>query len=506
LLAALAAPGLLSAGRPLRAQRLGPAEGVTFGSDTVATMARDLATTMARDLATRPHAPARNPLPQALERLSYDGYRGIRYRAERALWAEGDLPFRLQPHHRGFLFKDRVSIFEVADGRARPLPYVPDDFTFEGVEAPPADADLGFAGFRLLHPLNRGDHFDEVCSFLGASYFRAVGRGHVYGLSARGLAIRTAHAQGEEFPAFTAFWIERPSPGATAVTVHALLESPSVTGAYSFVIAPGEATVMGVDAQLFPRADLPHIGIAPGTSMFFFGPNDPATKPDYRSAVHDSDGLMTRSGRGEQIWRPLCNPRTLQVSGFQDQAPRGFGLMQRNRRFDAFQDLEAMYHRRPSLWVEPLDDWGAGEVRLIEIPTPSEIHDNIVAAWSPREPLRAGQPTRLRYNLHWVGSGPPGPPHLTFATTRIGAGAQEGTLHVVLDTARAMRTGGTLEPLVEADAGAIANVALRDNVETGGFRLAFDLKPGVSRVIELRARLVDGDAPASETWMYRWTA
>ncbi|MEO3471502.1 glucan biosynthesis protein [Roseomonas sp. CAU 1739] len=462
--------------------------------------------TIARALAERPHRSLRATLPRGFDALDYDGYRGIRFRPDQALWADAGLGFRVQPHHLGFLFKDRVDVFEVEQGHAVPLRYDPAQFTFDGPAPPAGIGDIGYAGFRILHPLNRPDHFDEVCSFLGASYFRALGRGHVYGLSARGLAIRTGHPAGEEFPAFTAFWIERPEPGARSITVHALLESPSLTGAYRFVIAPGAATVMDVEAELFPRVAVDGIGIAPGTSMFMFGPAHRGEISDFRPAVHDSDGLLMRTGRDEQIWRPLANPRRLQVSGFQDAAPRGFGLMQRSRAFADFEDLEAAYHRRPGLWVEPLDEWGAGEVQLVEIPTQSEIHDNIVAAWVPREGLKAGMPHRLRYRLHWVSEPPLPADQLRFAATRSGASGRGEAVRFALDTSPLTSRTDTLPPAsITTSAGRIANQVVQANPETGGVRLSFELEPGGARLAELRAVLGTPSAPVSESWTFRWT-
>ncbi len=470
----------------------------TFDSGTVPAIAR------AR--AERPHRSLRANLPRTLDTLDYDGYRGIRFRPEQSLWADADLGFRVQPHHLGFLFKDRVDVFEVAQGAAVPLRYDPSQFTFDKGAPPEGAGDIGYAGFRILHPLNRPDHFDELCSFLGASYFRALGRGHVYGLSARGLAIRTGHPAGEEFPAFTAFWIERPDAGARSITVHALLESPSLTGAYRFVIAPGAATVMEVEAELFPRVAVDGIGIAPGTSMFMFGPGHRGGVSDFRPAVHDSDGLLIRSGRDEQIWRPLANPGRLQVSGFQDVAPRGFGLMQRALNFSDYEDLEASYHRRPSLWVEPLDEWGPGEVQLVEIPTQSEIHDNIVSAWVPREGLKAGVPQRLRYRLHWTSAPPLPGDALRFAATRSGAAGRADAVRFVLDTTPAAGRIDTLPPAtVTTSAGRIANPVVQANPETGGLRLSFELEPGSARLAELRAVLGGPPTPASETWTFRWT-
>jgi len=465
---------------------------------------------LARALAERPHRPRADPLPQALARLTYDGYRRLQFDPAHALWRDLDLPFQLQPHHRGFLFHERVDVFEVADGHATRLRYRPEAFTYDGRPLDDPQDGLGFAGFRLLHPINRPDHFDEVCSFLGASYFRALGRGHVYGLSARGLSIGTADPAGEEFPTFTAFWVERPKPGDRHVWVHALLESPSLTGAWHFRIVPGDATVMDVVATVFPRRDVRRVGVAPSTSMFFFAPHNRDGISDYRTAVHDSDGLLMRSGAGEQIWRPLSNPQALQISGFQDENPHGFGLMQRMRAFADYNDLEAAYHRRPSLWVEPMESWAAGEVTLIEIPTRSEIHDNIVAAWTPRDGLRAGAPVTLRYRLHWLGQALGDGRLLRFASTRQGLVDQpprdQGRLRrFVLDTTPGEASTAALpDAEVTASAGAVENVVVQQNPETGGLRLAFELRPGTAKLVELRARLLRGGTPVSETWIYRW--
>jgi len=494
--AALALPMLLLTETGGTPQSLRPAEpdSSDFNAETVPALARRLA--------THPHRPREDRLPAAFARLDYDGYRRLRFDPAQALWAGDGLPFQLQPHHRGFLFQQRVALYEVAAGQAVPIRFQASQFRYDGVAPPRADEDLGFAGFRLLHPLNRADHFDELCSFLGASYFRALGRGNVYGISARGLAIGTAEPGGEEFPAFTAFWIERPEPGAQAITLHALMESPSLTGAFRLRVTPGEASVTQVEARLFPRRDVPRIGVAPMTSMFFFGPNDREGVRDWRPAVHDSDGLLMRNGAGTQLWRPLTNPRDLQVSGFQDQSPRGFGLLQRGRQFQDYQDLEAAYHRRPSLWVEPLEDFGAGEVQLFEIPTRGEIHDNIVAAWSPRAGLRAGQERRLAYRLLWGAADPGDPRLLRFLATRIGTGPRG--LRIVLDTSA--WEGDPPELLLEAGTGELLGQVVQRHPETGGLRISFEWQPATARLGELRARLTRGGWPVSEDWTYRWTA
>src|SRR5690606_24526281 len=374
--------------------RAGGGAAMPFDADTVPAMARALS--------ARAYVPPSRALPAALDAIDYDQFRDYRYRPERALWREDGARFQAQLFHRGFIFKDRVDLHLVEDGAARPLEYRRERFDFGPQAPPPDDPSLGHAGFRLHAPVNRPDHFDELCVFLGASYFRAVARDLVYGLSARGLALGTGEPGPEEFPLFRAFWLERPAPDDDVAVVHALLDGPSVAGAYRFAVRPaGVETVMDVQARLYPRVALGNAGIAPLTSMFEFDPGDRAGVDDFRPAVHDSDGLALFTGSGEQVWRPLRNPPQVSHSGFQDVDPRGFGLMQRKRDFAAFQDAEAQYERRPGAWVEPRGAWGAGEVHLVELPTGNEFADNIVAFWRPRKPLAAGREHRFDYRLHW---------------------------------------------------------------------------------------------------------
>src|SRR3569832_466756 len=313
--------------------RLGAAEtpGTAFGSSSV----RELA----RALATKAFEPPDEKLPEALQNLSYDQYRSIRLLPEHALWRNEKLPFQAQFFHRGFFYKNKVDLFEVSIGRATPMHYRRDDFSFgEGLGQWP-DVDLGFAGFRIHAPINRPDYYDEVCVFLGESYFRAVAKGETYGLSSRGLLIDTGETKGEEFPTFKSFWLEKPAPNATSIVIHALLDSKSATASYRFTGRPGESTTFDVEMFLYPRVDVAHGGLAPMTSMFFFKPNDHKDIDDFRPAVHDSDGLAISNGKGEQLWRPLNNPRGLQVSTFTDLNPRGFGLMQREKKYFAYLDL-----------------------------------------------------------------------------------------------------------------------------------------------------------------------
>ena len=460
---------------------------------------------LAQELAGKPYKQPDTSLPDEFKDINYDAYRSIRFRPEQAIWRAEKLPFQLQFFHRGWIFKDRVNIYVVKNGRAQPVVYSPDLFDFGQAKPPPGDADLGFAGFRMHAKINRPDYYDEVGVFLGASYFRAVAKGQVFGMSARGLSVRTADPKGEEFPAFTSFWIEQPAPDTNSLVVHALLDSPSAAAAFRFTIRPGETTIYDTELVLYPRADLAQAGIATGTSMFLFDANDRIGVDDFRPAVHDSDGLAMRSGRDEEIWRPLSNPRELQLSYFNDVNPRGFGLMQRERDFFAYDDLESHFEKRPSLWAEPIGDWGEGQVQLVEIPTKEEIHDNIVAFWRPKDPLKAQGEYFFTYRLHW-GQAQPNPKRLArFAKTNIGAGSN-GTRRFVMETVGGPLTSdqNAVTPNVSANKGDIHNLVLQPNPQTGGMRLSFELDTKGEALVELRAQLKN-DNPISETWLYRWT-
>ena len=505
LAAALALPLATAWGRLAAAATAPGARAAAFGPDTVADTARQLAAVA--------YAPVDPALPAWLTDIGYDAYRDYRYRPEAALWRGDGLPFQAQFFHRGFLFKDRVDIHVVDGGRSTPVDYARAMFDYADAQVPD-DPALGFAGFRLHAALNRPDYLDEVCSFLGASYFRALGRGQAYGLSARGLALGTGEPAPEEFPRFRAFWLERPAPGAAAIVVHALLDGPSAAAAFRFAITPGEETVFDVDLRLYPRVDLVHAGIAPLTSMFAFDAADRLGVDDFRPAVHDSDGLALWNGRGEQAWRPLRNPRTLDHSGFQDDGPRGFGLMQRKRVFADFQDPEAGYDRRPSAWVAPVGDWGRGEVHLVEIPTADEYHDNIVAFWRPAAPLAAGREHRFRYRLHWCRDHGWHPSLARVVATRTGRAADATRRLFVVDLAggRLAALAADAAPRVQAAAssGRIDNaVAYRlpdGDGRDGTWRMSFEWTPGDADAVEFRAVLEDAAGALGETWLARWPA
>jgi glucans biosynthesis protein len=254
----------------------------------------------------------------------------------------------------------------------------------------------------VLYPINKADKQDEIMTMLGASYFRVVGKGHVYGLSARGMAIDTALPSGEEFPRFREFWIQQPKPGDKHLVIFALLDSPRATGAYRLTLRPGSDTIVDVKAQMFLRDKVGKLGIAPLTSMYLFGANQPSKVLNYRRELHDSSGLAIHAGNGEWIWRPLNNPKHLAVSNFSVENPRGFGLLQRGRDFSHYEDLDDRYDKRPSAWIEPKGDWGKGTVDLVEIPTADETNDNIVAFWNPEKLPEPGQPLDVAYRMHWT--------------------------------------------------------------------------------------------------------
>ncbi|MEM7752569.1 MAG: glucan biosynthesis protein G [Pseudomonadota bacterium] len=475
--------------------------GTPFQADDVVALARDL---------SRRDYVAPQSVPNEWTDISYEDYVSIWFDGRNALWeGEAETPVRMDVFAPGLYFPHPVEISVVEDGVSRPLRFDLDVFDkTDKFPDLPIDETLGYSGLRLRAELERQGIYQEFAVFQGASYFRAIGTGDIYGISARGLSLDTAEPEGEEFPEFRAFWLEKPEAGAVTFVLHALLDSPSCTGAYRFEITPGAPLVMDVSARIFPRRDCENVGIAPLTSMFQFDQTNRDRFSDFRPAVHDSDGLLIVNGAGETIWRPLANPKTLQISAFVDENPKGFGLMQRARKFSDFADLEALYHRRPGLWVEPKGDWGAGSVSLIEIPTPSEIYDNIVCYWRPRGGLPKGSETTFEYRLIWgtdsdYGTG------LPVLNTMIGSAFENNGIIVAIDFAPGQNVPDDLDEVtkvVQSSTGEVSSGVLQRNPETGGPRLAFKFHPGDSDLIEFRAQLRLNGEPLSEVWLYRWTA
>lgn len=464
---------------------------------------------IARDLAARAYEPV-PPVPPAWTELTYDQYRGIRFDQRQSPLNGTDAPIRLDLFPPGLYFPRPVGVALVEDGAARTIDYRPDMFARADIVPPLPDVP-GFSGLRVrAENARRGGHtiYDEFAVFQGASYFRMIPWGAIYGLSARGIALGTGKP-GEEFPDFTRFWVERPAPGARETVLHALLDGPTLTGAYRFALTPGDAeAICDVEATLYARRETREAGWAPLTSMFLFDGTNRARFEDWRPAVHDSDGLAIHNGQGERIWRPLANPRTLQISAFLDESPRGFGLSQRSRRLSDFQDLEALYHRRPSLWVEPRGDWGRGHVHLVEIPADREIYDNTVAYWLPDAPLVPGAPQRLAYRMRWRHDDPDAGV-AQVVETRIGRGF-DGRLTAAIDWGAHALLEAPLEDgvthHVAVSKGEMSDGVLQRNPETGGARLTFAFEPGEARTVEMRAQLRRAGTLISEVWLYRWTA
>jgi len=434
--------------------------------------------------------------------LGYDAYRGIRFRPGSTLWREGGSDFRVEFFPTGFLYQTPVKLNVIArtGGHVSTLAPSPSLFDFGGGRTP---ASVGFAGFKITYPLH-GERFDEIASFLGASYFRPIGKGQTYGASARGLAIDTAQPRSEEFPEFREFWLVEPAPGDASVTIYALLESPGASGAYAFVVTPGPRTTVDVDARLFLRHGVSMLGIAPLTSMFLSGKSGP-WRDDFRPEVHDSDGLAVLTGGGEPIWRPLGNPGTLQVSTFVDNNPRGFGLLQRERRFERYQDGVAQYQSRPSLWIEPKGDWGEGEVRLVEIPTPSEYHDNIVAFWVSRWPVSKGHALEYRYRISALADDAALSPLARVIATRQGPieGNSKARRLVVEFEGDALSTLDA-ERLVESNVTVSSGRFLRADIDrppgSTNRRLFLDVELDGRRPADIRAHLTVGGERLSETF------
>ena len=459
----------------------------------------------AAELAMRPHALPPRPEGEGDARLTYDQYQSIRFDPAAAIWSREDRTFVLDLLYPGFIFDVAVNVNLVVGGTARRVLFTNERFAY-GPDVPrvATGEHPGYSGFRVRAPINTAGYFDDFLLFQGASYFQAVGRGQLYGLYARGLAVLTARPEGEEFPYFTDFWIERPAEHAEQIVVHALLQSPSVVGAYTFTAQPGEETVIDVHATLFPRVELTAFGVAPLTSMFLFDGSNRMRFDDYRNAVHDSDGLQIVTGRGERLWRPLANPRILQTSFFVDDSPKGFGLLQRKRVFAEYQDAEAQFERRPSLWVEPGAEWGRGHVELVEIPSPRE-NDNIVAYWQPATPIPAGERGDFSYRLRFTAE-PLDNSLARVVATRVGqASNTDGQRSFIIDFKGSGDIPDNLVPEVWSSAGEVFAPRGQVVAQNGTYRVAFELDPGREDLIELRTVLSSNGTPWGETWLYQWT-
>jgi glucans biosynthesis protein len=436
---------------------------------------------MAQDRAGRDYVPPPRPDPGIVRQIDYDAHGKLAYRKEAALWADSGSAFPVTFQHVGMFFPKTVKMHVVERAEAREIVYNPrlfsagPDHVARGLPPEPS----AFAGFWVQERRGGPDwkKSEPWVTFLGASYFRGIGALGQVGLSARGIALAPGTSDPEEFPDFTAFWFEGAARASDPLMIYALLDGPSLSGAYRFALHRTKGVVMDIQAALFLRKDIDRLGIAPLTSMYWFSETAKGTGVDWRPEVHDSDGLAIWNGQGEHIWRPLNNPPHISVSSFQDVGPRGFGLLQRDRVLDHYQD-GVRYHLRPSAWVEPVGTWGAGAIQLTEIPTDDEIHDNIVAMWVPAEPAKAGQSHEFSYRLHWLADEPYPSPLARCVATRLGNGGQPGK----------PRPKGVRKFMVEF---------LGKPLE----KIPFGEKP---EPVEMRCFLRFRDQVMSETWLFQY--
>ncbi|MGH8718177.1 MAG: glucan biosynthesis protein G [Burkholderiales bacterium] len=460
-------------------------------------------------------APFKKPapnLPKELQDLNYDQYRDIRFKPNQTYWRASRLPFELTFFHQGLYYDHAVKINEILAQQVREIEFSPAVFDYGKNNIDPQKMlGLGFAGFRVHYPINNLERKDEMLVFLGASYFRAIGKDQSYGLFARGLAVDTGATSGEEFPRFVEFWIERPTATARELVIYGLLDSARATAAYRFVLQPGAETVMEVKAQLYLRQNVAKLGLAPLTSMYFFGENQRSEKEDFRPEVHNSDGLSILSEAREWFWRPLVNPKRLLITSFALTNPAGFGLMQRDRAFSSYQDLEARYELRPSAWVEPLGQWGSGRVELVQIPTPDETNDNIVAFWVPDHPPTPGQAFDFEYRLLWQREPDRRPPSSWIAQTRRSEGQSrkaDDSVGLTIDfegpALKKLPADFKLEGVVWVDGnGKLVEHNTYRNDVTGGWRMTLRLRRvDEDKSVELRGFLREGNNKLTETWSY----
>ncbi|MDE1990022.1 MAG: glucan biosynthesis protein D [Betaproteobacteria bacterium] len=515
VMAAFARPSWSAEGAPagVPALALGPEQPFSF----------EALCEQARALARRPFEAVPVSHRDVVEQIDWEAHSQIRFKPEAALFAAGPGQFPVAFFHPGKFFPAPVHMYRVEHGQAREVLYDPRLFDMPANSpAHGLGSDAGFAGLRIQESRLAGPghpdwHNNDWAAFLGASYFRAIGDQYQYGLSARGLAIDVAvPGLKEEFPAFTHFYIEPATDDSNRITVYALLDSPSAAGAYRFVLTRGSNVVMDVEAQVNLRRDVAQLGLAPATSMYLFSKTAKKTRYDWRPEVHDSDGLALWTGSGEHLWRPLEDPPHHRLSLFADRDPRGFGLMQRERHFDAYLDA-VHYERRPSLWVEPLDAWGEGSVLLWEIASPEETIDNVVAMWVPKAPARAGAELRLRYRLYWQAEEPFPTPYARCTATLRGRGGQPehpprpaGVEKFVVafegPALAALPPGAVPEAVLSATHGTFSSVfteAVPDG-KPGHWRAQFDYRPESTDTAELRLFLRHAGQPLSETWLFQY--
>ncbi|MEO5573589.1 MAG: glucan biosynthesis protein G [Gammaproteobacteria bacterium] len=467
----------------------------------------------AETLASKPYQ-APDLIPQFMRELSYEQFQNIHFKSEKSLWSANNSRFQVILTAPGTVLTHTIKLNIIDAKGVKPVPFQKDFFDYGSEDlAKRVPADLGFAGFNLTFPLDESDAKNNFLVFAGASYFRGVGKDNNFGLSARGIAIDTAMDSGEEFPSFVEYWLVKPTSKAKQMTFFALLDGESLTGAYQFTVMPGQPTRVDVKTVLFARHDIGLMGIAPLTSMFYYGENMQRPPGNWRPEVHDSDGLLIHNGTDEWLWRPLLNPRDLQVESFSVENPKGFGLLNRDERFESYQDAQAHYDSRPSAWVTIEDAWGAGRIVLVQIPTNNETNDNIVAFWTPSAPVKDGARLDLNYKLSFGNDQLTGQKLASSTNTFVGLGNIVGGGHVEGAYRFVVDFGGPSMEKLAPDAAVLAVVSaqqgeiLEQYVEyvkpSKLWRLSFLARPDKDKPLLLRAFLKTDEAPLTETWTYK---
>jgi glucans biosynthesis protein len=482
---------------PVAAEPL--AQSVPFAGDTVLKMAVELASKPFK-------APEAPPLPSVFSGLTFEQYAAIRRVPGTAIWSDQKLGFSLEPLHRGFVYTTPIGINIVENGMAEKVIYDAANFDFGPLKPPAPLGDLGFSGLRILKSSDQG--FEDVAIFQGATFYRARAHAQPFGLTARGLAVRTGDDPGEEFPLFREFWIEKPNPAANTLTVQALLDSASVTGAFRFTIRPADTTIIDTEMTLIARTATDRLGLGAMAAAYLFSPLDHRRPDDVRAAAYESTGLQILTGKGEWLWRPVSNRETLQISAFTDMNPRGFGLLQRSRSFDAFYDDQTHWELKPSLWIEPIGDWAEGDLRLLEIPADSEANENVIVQWRPKTGMNAGATLSIAFRQFWCWSPPSKPPLASCVSSRRGkvGNHQRFAVEMAGDMFADPAKLAAVTADVQASPGKILFVLVFPYKDRHSVRVVFDLDPGSETVSELRLTLRVDNQPASETWLYRWTA
>ena len=488
---------------------------ILFPMHTAAGFTFDDVIRKAKMLAKAPYQ-APEPVTKFMREISYEAFRGIQFNPARSLWRKNQSNFQVMFLVPGLNYTHPVKLHVIEAEGPRPLTFKKNDFVYSDPEVEKrVPADVGLAGFKLTFPLNQKKEQNQFLVFVGASYFRAVGKDNAFGLSGRGLAIDTGLPSGEEFPTFTEFWLVRPSPDAKDMVVYGLLDSTSLSGAYQFTIFPGNPTKIKVKTQLFPRKNIQLLGVAPLTSMFFYGENTPRPPGEWRREVHDSDGLQIHDGiSNEWIWRPILNPSSLEMDFFSSKKIQGFGLLQRDGKFSNYEDLSARYDKRPNAWVEMQGEWGQGKVVFVQLPTADETNDNIVAFWTPQAPVTSKTPLKLAYNVSFgkanITQNPMGTAVNTFIGdgNRIGGGNAPNAYRVIIDF-----TGGPLSKLssnapingqvTALEGGEILEHFVEYHEQIKGWRLSILARPARNKPLNMRAFLNTDSTTLTETWTYR---